>query len=89
MSEGVFDKLKEQLGLQEWPAVYFFKFIIPNEPEKIAQTSALFGDEAEITMHPSRNGKYVSFSVKEIMIDVDSIIEKYEKASEIKGLISL
>jgi hypothetical protein len=40
-------------------------------------------------MHPSRNGNYLSISAKELMLDVDSIIEKYTKAAQIKGVISL
>lgn len=81
--------LKEQLALQEWPNVYLFKFIIPNESHQIAQLSALFGDDSEIVMHPSRNSKFISFSVKELMLDVDSIVAVYEKASSINGIISL
>lgn len=81
--------LKKQLALQEWPNVYLFKFIIPNEPVQIAQLSALFGDDSDLVMHPSRNSKFVSFSVKELMLDVDSIIAVYEKASSINGIISL
>jgi len=89
MSENAFDKLKEQLELLEWPNVYLFKFIIPNEPEAIAKTSSLFGEAADLTMHPSRNGKYVSISVKEMMLNVDSIIEIYHRAIKIKGLMAL
>ncbi len=84
-----FDKLKEQLDLQEWPNVYFFKFIITNTPEKIALTTALFDETADITFHPSKNGKFVSVSAKEMMINADSIIAKYEKAAKIEGIISL
>jgi len=89
MSEHAFDKLKEQLDLLEWPNVYLFKFIIPNEPKSIAKTSSLFEETAEIVMHPSRNGKYVSISAKEMMLNVDSIIEIYTKAIKIKGLMAL
>jgi len=89
MSEDPFLKLKEQLELQEWPNVFLFKFIIPAEPETIAKTSAIFNEEADLTLHPSKNGKYVSISAKEMMLDVDSIIEKYRKAVKIKGLIAL
>ncbi len=88
MSE-VFAKLKEQLDLQEWPGVFMFKFIIPNEPEHLAKTTALFDETADLKFHPSKNGKYVSVSVKEMMLDTQSIIEKYEKATLIKGLIAL
>jgi hypothetical protein len=87
--DDVLERLKSQLELQEWPDVYFFKFIVPNAPEKIAQVSALFHDEAEITMHQSKTGKYISFSVKEMMLDVDSILDKYREAAKIEGIIAL
>jgi hypothetical protein len=83
------EKLKVQLELLEWPDIYLFKFIIPNESEKLALISAIFNNESEIVMHPSKTGKYMSFSVKEVMLDVNSIIEIYKKASLIKGIISL
>jgi len=85
----VLEKLKVQLELQEWPNVYFFKFIIPNNSETIALTTGLFDNEAEVVMHPSKNGNYMSISAKEMMLDVNSILEKYKKASLIKGIISL
>jgi uncharacterized protein len=85
----VLQKLRTQLELQEWPSVYFFKFIVPNNNENIANTTALFDVSSDITMHPSKNGKYMSISAKEMMLDVDSIIEKYKQASKIKGIISL
>ncbi|MES2800113.1 MAG: DUF493 domain-containing protein [Bacteroidota bacterium] len=89
MEEGIFDKLKLQLEEEEWPAVYLFKFIVPNDDHKLALISAMFDDSSEIVLHQSANGNYVSVSVKEMMLDVDSIIEKYQKAAEIKGVISL
>ncbi len=84
-----FDKLKEQLALQEWPNVYLFKFIVPNTPEMLAKTSNLFGEHAELSFHESKTGKYVSVSAKEMMLDVDSIIEIYKRSEQIKGLIAL
>lgn len=87
--EEVFVKLRLQLELEEWPNVYMFKFIVPNEPELVAQATALFTDEAEMSLHPSSTGKYISVSVKELMMDVDSIIDRYVRASKIKGIISL
>lgn len=84
-----FDKLKEQLSQEEWPNVYLFKFIVENTPEKIARTTALFDETADIAFHTSKNGKFVSVSVKEMMLDVNSIMAIYEKASHIEGIISL
>jgi hypothetical protein len=82
-------KLKAQLDLQSWPDVYFFKFIVPNDPHTLAQATALFDESSDIVMHASKNNKYMSISVKELMLDVESILEKYRKASLIKGIISL
>jgi hypothetical protein len=87
--DAVLEKLKIQLELQEWPDVYMFKFIVPNESDKVAQVTSLFNESADLVMHPSRTGKYISVSAKELMLDVDSILEKYIKAAKIEGLISL
>lgn len=85
----IFDKLREQLLLQEWPNVYFFKFIVPNDSEKLALITGFFDTNAELTMHPSKTGKYTSVSAKTVMMDVDSIISLYERSAEIPGVISL
>ena len=83
------DKLRVQLELQEWPNVYLFKFIAPNNSETVAIITAMFDDGTDLTYNKSKTGKYVSISAKELMIDVDSIIAKYRKVSEIKGVIAL
>ncbi len=90
MGEETYESLRKQLEQQEWPDVYMFKFIVPNTSENIAMTTSLFNEEsADINMHESRTGKFVSISVKELMLDVDSIIEKYKEATKIKGLMAL
>jgi hypothetical protein len=81
--------LKIQLEQQEWPDVYMFKFIVPNESEKVAMVTALFNNSTDIVMHPSKTGKYISVTAKELMLDVDSILVKYEEAALIEGLIAL
>jgi hypothetical protein len=83
-----FQGLRAQLEKQDWPSVYFFKFILPNENEKITQLSALF-ENSELKLQPSRNGKFISISSKEVMLNAEKVIEIYEKASLIKGIISL
>ena len=85
----VLEKLKIQLEQQEWPDVYMFKFIVPNQSDKVAQVTALFNDSTDIVMHPSKTGKYISVTAKELMLDVDSILVKYEEAALIEGLIAL
>ena len=85
----VLEKLKIQLQQQEWPDVYMFKFIVPNQSDKVAQVTALFNNSTDIVMHPSKTGKYISVTAKELMLDVDSILVKYEEAALIEGLIAL
>ncbi len=89
MVNPIFNNLKSQLEQQSWPDVYLFKFIVPNDSVSVAKINALFNESSDLVMHESRNGNYMSVSVKELMLDVDSIISIYEKASLIKGIISL
>ena len=56
----------------------------------MAQTEALFDAEtAQIELRKSKTGKFVSVSAKEMMMDVDSVIERYEEAVKIPGLMAL
>lgn len=84
-----FDDLREKLEMEDWPNLYLFKFILPSDNEKIARVTGLFDDGADIVMRPSKEGNYISISVKEMMFDVDSIIEIYEKSALIKGVMVL
>jgi uncharacterized protein len=84
-----FNTLREQLELLDWPNVYLFKFIIPNDQKIIAQVSAFFDENTDIKFHPSGKGNYTSISVKTVMLSVDEIITIYQQASAIKGVISL
>lgn len=84
-----YEKLREQLELQEWPNVYLFKFIMPNDTEKIAKITALFNESTDLHLQPSKTGKYISIGAKELMLDVDSIIEKYKQAALVEGIIQL
>jgi uncharacterized protein len=85
-----FEKLREQLNKEkEWPMVYMFKFIIPAENRKIALVESKFSDEATITQKESTTGKYMSITIKEVMLDADSIINKYKEMEGIEGLMAL
>ncbi|MFI5150562.1 MAG: DUF493 domain-containing protein [Bacteroidia bacterium] len=85
-----FNKLKEQLEKEDsWPLVYMFKFIIPADNKKIALVETMFSSEAVISQKASGKGNYISITVKEVMLDVPSIIDIYTRASRIPGVISL
>jgi uncharacterized protein len=88
-STDIFDGLHEKLKQEEWPKVYLFKFIMPNEPKTISLVSTLFSNENEMTFNVSKTGKYTSLSIKELMLSAEDVIQLYKKASLIKGVISL
>lgn len=87
--DDIFGKLRIQLEEQSWPGVYFFKFIVPSDNHKISQVNALFDDASEISMKPSSNGKFTSISIKTVMLSVDAILDVYNEAGKIEGIISL
>lgn len=82
-------QLLELLNNEEWPQVFLFKFIVANNEEKIKEVKALQSSEAEITMKQSKNGKFASISVKELMLDPESVLQRYEAVGKIKGVMSL
>lgn len=90
MSEEKFKDLRKTLSeTQTYPTVYMFKFIMDAEHRKIALIENLFSENAEIYTKDSDKGKYISITVKEVMMSTDEIISIYVKASEIKGVMLL
>ena len=77
------------MGDVNWPQIYYFKFIVPNDNGKIECVKGLFSDPSKITYNTSRDIRYIGISCKEVMPDAESIIAVYEKASQVEGLIAL
>lgn len=69
--------------------LYYFKFIVHNNQEKLNRVKELFADPSTITYKTSRDIKFISLSCKQWMPDAESIIAIYEKASLVDGLIAL
>lgn len=88
-AQSPFDGLRQKLEQEEWPSTYMFKFILPNENEIISRLLTIFGTTNKQQMHNSKTGKYVSITIEELMLSAADVIDKYEKAAQIKGVISL
>ena len=85
-----YSELRKKLNeTTEWPSVYFFKFIIPADNQKLAQVEAIFGPEATVSIKQSTKGNFTSVSAKELMLSADGVVKKYELASKIEGLMAL
>lgn len=76
-------------AVHKWPAVYTFKFILQPEEEKLAQLRNLFDGSAEFSQRASSKGKYVSITVREMIVDPEHILIRYSNATSIEGVIAL
>ena len=82
-----FDKFRALLDDQmNWPDYYHFKFVI-----KVGQKDSLLEilEEHSITERPSKNGNFVSITSRKLVHSADDIVEVYQKASTIEGILSL
>ncbi|MCK9413621.1 MAG: hypothetical protein M0Q53_15080 [Prolixibacteraceae bacterium] len=74
---------------QQRPGIYFFKFIVPNDKEKLELVKKLFLHEDQITYRTSKDIRFIAISCKQEMKNPDEVLAIYEKAREIEGVISL
>ena len=86
-----YSNLKQKLNDQTaWPSLYLFKFIIKSNEDKVEALTKVFEKEKnDISLKPSSAGKYVSFSVKTMMLSADAVIAKYKEVGKIEGVIAL
>lgn len=76
-------KLEEHYS---WPSLYMFKFIVPKGKE--ADLKNLFPNHTFIEKN-STQGNYVSLTMQIMASSSDSVIEIYQKAASVEGLIAL
>ena len=77
------DKLEKE---HAWPGEYMFKFIVPKGKEK-ELAKRLPG--LEFNLKKSSRGNYISFTARVIIESTDEVIQIYEEAHKIEGLIAL
>lgn len=84
------DRMRKALDLvHSWPAVYMFKFIFEPEPERLAAVLAIFPPEVEVLRKYSKAGKYLSITVREVMMSADEVVARYDQAAKVEGVIVL
>jgi hypothetical protein len=85
-----YTKLKELLAKnKKWPMLYMFKFIVPNEGDKVKQVVELLPKHGNVSYNHTKNLKYVSVTCKVSMKSANAIIEVTSKIAAIKGVMSL
>jgi putative lipoic acid-binding regulatory protein len=84
------NRLRERLNeVHEWPSVYMFKFVLEPDEDRLQALLALFPAESEILRRYSSGGKYLSITVKEVMLNAEEVVLRHERAASIQGIIVL
>lgn len=90
INEDFLQRLETQLASYgKWPQVYMFKFIVTNNNRDYAILRHIFNEESLFSHRNSKNGKYISITVKEMMIDAAEVMDRYRQVSEIEGIMAL
>ena len=66
-----------------------FKFIVPNNEDKLNAVKNLFPKETEFSYKTSRDIRFIGVTVKIMMNSADEVIEIYSRAQGIRGIMSL
>lgn len=78
---------KEKIESQhQFPGPYTFKFIAPQDQKESLQDLVPGG---KISYRNSSGNKYVSATIQAVMQNSAEVIEVYEKAHFIKGIVAL
>lgn len=69
-----------------WPVRYTFKFVVAQQ--RVSEVLALFPGESH-EERPSQRGSYVAVTVKPVMASAQAVLEIYERAARIEGILCL
>jgi len=90
MTEDEIEKFRQKLiETTVFPSVYMYKFIVKSDHRNIALVENLFDADTDIHTKESESGKYISITAKQVVINIDEVIDIYKKAALIKGIIFL
>ncbi len=90
MDEERLDKIKSSLDdVYDWPSLYMFKFIVPTISGKYESLMELFPKEVDTYTKMSKEGKYTSITIKEVLMSSDDVLNRYKAVKKIGGIIAL
>ncbi|HOY28716.1 MAG: DUF493 family protein [Flavobacteriales bacterium] len=90
LSDEAKDRLRDRLNeVHEWPSVYMYKFVLEPEAARLNAVLALFPAESEVLRRYSAGGKYVSVTIREVMMNAEDVVVRYDQATSIQGVIVL
>nr|WP_320118628.1 hypothetical protein [uncultured Marinifilum sp.] len=90
MDQEKYNRIKQQLfESTKWPSLYMFKFIVPNNEDKINAVKNLFPTDTEFTYKTSKDIRFIGITVKKVMNSAEDVVEVYARAQGIKGIMAL
>ena len=85
-----YSKLRRLLAdNEEWPLLYMFKFIVPNQHGKVDKVVALLPENGEVSFNHTKSMRYVSVTCKAVMDNPDDIVLVTQEATAIEGVFAL
>lgn len=89
--EEFYKSLKTKLeNNHPFPEDYLFKFIIPNDNEKLSEIYQVFDKlKYTISTRESKNGKYIATSLLVFVMDADQVINLYQEVAKVEDIIML
>lgn len=83
-------KLRKLLAeSEEWPLLYMFKFIVPNQHGKVDKVVKLLPEKGEVSFNHTKNMRHVAVTCKAVMNDPDEVIKITQDITAIEGVIDL
>ncbi len=90
LSDEAKDRLRDRLNeVHEWPSVYMYKFVMEPEENRLNAVLMLFPPESEVLRRYSAGGKYLSVTIREVMMNAEDVVMRYDQATSIQGVIVL
>ena len=81
------EAFKEKLDNEhDWPTIYMFKFVVP--AAKAIEVKAIFSEE-KLVVKESKAGNYIAFTLNKMIYSSDEVVEIYQEARKVDGLIAL
>lgn len=89
--EEFYKSLKSKLEKNHhFPEDYLFKFIIPNDNEKLSEIYQVFDKlKYTISTRESKNGKYIATSLLVFVLDANQVVDLYQEVAKIEDIIML
>lgn len=89
-SDDPVQRLRARLNeVHDWPSVYMYKMVLEPDEDRIAQLLALFPPEGEVLRRYSSGGRYVSITLRQMVMSADEVIERYMQVHRLGGVMML